>query len=66
VSVVRRAVPGGFVLVGSEVDESNIWRVLEHADSAIVGTSLEVDGIVSNPVDPARVERLAEIFETLN
>ena len=66
VSVVRRAVPGGFVLVGSGVDESNIWRVLEHADGAIVGTSLKVDGIVSNPVDSGRVERLAEIFETLN
>ena len=65
VSVVRRAVPGGFVLVGSGVDESNIWRVLEHADGAIVGTSLKVDGLVSNPVDPARVARLAEIFETL-
>ena len=65
VSVVRRAVPDGFVLVGSGVDESNIWRVLEHADGAIVGTSLKRDGIVSNPVDPARVERLAEIFETL-
>ena len=66
VSVVRRALPDGFVLVGSGVDESNIWRVLEHADGAIVGTSLKIDGIVSNPVDPARVERLAEIFETLN
>ncbi len=66
VAVVRRAVPDGLVLVGSGVDESNIWRVLEHADGAIVGTSLKRDGVVSNPVDPARVERLAEIFETLN
>ena len=66
VSIVRRVMPDGFVLVGSGVDESNIWRVLEHADGAIIGTSLKHDGIVSNPVDPARVERLAEIFETLN
>ena len=65
VSVVRKAVPGGFVLVGSGVDDSNVWRVLEHADGAIIGTSLKRDGIVSNPVDPARVERLAEIFETM-
>lgn len=66
VSVVRRAMPDGFVLVGSGVDESNIWRVLEHADGAIIGTSLKRDGVISNPVDLARVERLAEIFETLN
>jgi membrane complex biogenesis BtpA family protein len=65
VSVVRKAVPDGFVLVGSGVDESNVWRVLEHADGAIIGTSLKRDGVVSNPVDPARVERIAEIFETL-
>ena len=65
VSVVRKAVPDGFVLVGSGVDDSNVWRVLEHADGAIIGTSLKYDGVVSNPVDPARIERMAEIFDTL-
>ena len=65
VSVVRRAVPEAFVLVGSGVDESNVWRVMEHADGAIIGTSLKQDGLVANPVDPARVERMAEIFQTL-
>ena len=65
VEVVRQAVPEAFVLVGSGVDESNAWRVLEHADGAIIGTSLKRDGLVANPVDPARVERMAEIFDTL-
>ena len=62
VSVVRRAVPDGFVLVGSGINEANAARILEHADGAIVGTSLKREGIVTNPVDPARVRRLAEIF----
>ena len=62
VAVVRRAVPDGFVLVGSGITESNVQRILEHADGAIVGTSLKREGHVANPVDPARVRRLAEIF----
>ena len=65
VSVVRRAVPDGFVLVGSGVNEANAQRILEHADGAIVGTSLKREGIVTNPVDPARVRRLAEILRTM-
>ena len=65
VSVVRRAVPDGFVLVGSGINELNVWRILEHADGAIVGTSLKREGIVTNPIEPERVHRLAEIFASL-
>ncbi len=62
VSAVRRAVPDGFVLAGSGIDESNVSRILQHADGAIVGTSLKQEGVVSKPVNPDRVRRLAEIF----
>jgi membrane complex biogenesis BtpA family protein len=65
VSVVRRAVPDGFVLVGSGIDEHNVWRILEHADGAIVGTSLKTEGIVTNPIDPDRVGRLTQIFASM-
>jgi hypothetical protein len=65
VSVVRRATPDGLVLVGSGVTAKNIWRVIEHSDGAIIGTSLKVGGIVTNKVDPERVQRMAEIFGTL-
>ncbi len=65
VSVVRRAVPDGFVLIGSGINESNVWRILTHADGAIVGTSLKREGHVANPVDPDRVRRLAGIFEAM-
>ena len=65
VSAVRRAVPDGFVLVGSGITESNVTRILEHADGAIVGTSIKKEGIVSKPVDPDRVRRLADTFASL-
>ncbi len=65
VSVVRKAVPEGLVLVGSGVTEENISEVLEHADGAIVGTSLKEGGIVTNRVDPDRVGRMSEIFRSL-
>ena len=65
VSVVRRAMPDGLVLVGSGVNESNIWRVIEHSNGAIIGTSLKEGGVITNKVDSDRVHRMKEIFETL-
>jgi len=65
VAVVREAVPDGFLLVGSGVNESNAARLLASADGAIVGTSLKRDEIVSNLIDPERVKRLAEIIHEL-
>ena len=64
-AVVREAVPDGFLLVGSGVNESNAARLLASADGAIVGTSLKRDEIVSNLIDPERVKRLAEIIHEL-
>lgn len=65
VSAVRRAVPDGFLLVGSGISESNALRILERADGAIVGTSLKKEGVVTKPLDPGRVRRLADIFASL-
>jgi hypothetical protein len=66
VRTVMKAAPGIRVLVGSGVDEDNAASYLEHADGAIVGTSLKVDVLVSNPVDPERVRRLARRFRELS
>ena len=66
VASVKAAVPDVPVLVGSGVDEANVGAFLELADGAIVGTSLKVAGLIQNPVDPARVRRLAQIFKTSN
>lgn len=47
------------VVVGSGIDASNAASFAEHAQGLIVGTSLKVDGDWRNPVDRARVDRLA-------
>lgn len=65
IAVVREAMPDGLVLVGSGVDEKNIWRVIEHSDGAIIGTSLKEGGVVTNRVDPERVRRMSDIFRSL-
>ncbi len=65
VATVRQAVPEGLVLVGSGVDLSNAGELLAYADGAIIGTSLKRDGLVSNPIDPERVERMAEVIRAM-
>ncbi len=55
---VKAALPHAPVLVGSGVDAENVAEILRIADGAIVGTALKRGGLVTNPVDPARVKRL--------
>ena len=64
-ATVRQAVPQGFILVGSGVDETNARQLLADADGAIVGTSLKRDGVVTNTIDPERVKRLAEVIQQI-
>ncbi len=51
------------MLIGSGLDERNIEELLSAADGAIVGTSLKLDGVVTNPVNPKRVARLVKMAE---
>ena len=37
----------------------------QRADGAIVGTYFHVDGIIANPVDPARVARFMRVVRGL-
>jgi hypothetical protein len=55
---VKEAVPQLPVLVGSGVDESNVTEFLSVADGVIIGTSLKEGGVITNPVDEARVRKL--------
>ena len=48
------------IVAKTGVCADRIAEIFKVADSAIVGTSLKVDGNTWNPVDPARVERLVE------
>lgn len=55
---VRAAAPAAPIFIGSGVNAENIERYLPLADGFIVGTSLKVDGVARNPVDPSRVKAL--------
>jgi membrane complex biogenesis BtpA family protein len=57
---VRAAARDKAVVIGSGLAPQNAASLLAHADAAIVGTWLKRDGLVRNPVDPARVRTLVE------
>ncbi|MGD0984588.1 MAG: BtpA/SgcQ family protein [Acidimicrobiales bacterium] len=45
------------ILMGSGTTAANVGEFLKYADGAIVGSSLKVDGVGENPVDPEQVKR---------
>ncbi|HEX2174237.1 MAG TPA: BtpA/SgcQ family protein [Dehalococcoidia bacterium] len=49
------------VLVNTGLRASNAAELLQHADGAIVGSSLKIDGVTWNPVDPERVRELMSV-----
>jgi membrane complex biogenesis BtpA family protein len=56
----KAAVPGTPVLANTGVQADRLPQVLAVADGVIVGTSLKVDGITWNPVDPDRAKHFVE------
>ena len=56
--VARRAAPDLPIVIGSGATAGTIADLLDVADAAIVGTSVKVDGITTNPVDPAAAAAL--------
>ncbi|MFC2030110.1 BtpA/SgcQ family protein [Chloroflexota bacterium] len=67
VEKVRRAKESASrpILMGSGTTAENIAEFLEHADGAIVGSSLKVDGVAENPVDLERVRRYMEAVRSV-
>lgn len=59
-AAAKQAVPAIPVVANTGVRAERVAEIFEVADAAIVGTSLKVDGITWNEVDPARAERLME------
>jgi uncharacterized protein len=57
---VRGALPAVPLVVGSGVRPETAALLLSVANALIVGTSVKQGGMVSNPVDPDRVRRLAQ------
>ena len=57
VAAVREAVPADVpVLLNTGAKKETIAAFLEHADGAVVGSALKVDGDTWNPVDPERAQ----------
>ena len=57
---VRAAVPEARLLAGSGASADTIALLLEHADGAIVGTSIKVGSETTAPVDPAKAEQFVQ------
>jgi hypothetical protein len=55
---VRNAAGESPILVGSGVSAETIGALRPMCNGFIVGSSLKVDGVVTNPIDPDRVRRL--------
>jgi membrane complex biogenesis BtpA family protein len=60
---VRRTAPTTKILLGSGVTLENVRDFLPAADGFIVGSSLKLNGRLSNPVDPKRVALLARALK---
>lgn len=57
---VREAAPDAVLFANTGVTEDTVAELLGIADGVIVGTSVKVDGITWNPVDPARARRFMD------
>jgi membrane complex biogenesis BtpA family protein len=51
------------ILMGSGTTSANVAEFLQHADGAIVGSSLKFDGVGENPVDLEEVKRYMAAVE---
>jgi uncharacterized protein len=56
----KAAVPHSPVLANTGVQADRLAEIFAVADGVIVGTSLKVDGITWNPVDPARARQFVD------
>lgn len=56
----KEAVPDMPVIANTGVRAERVPEIFAIADGAIVGTSLKVDGVTWNPVDPARAQALMD------
>jgi membrane complex biogenesis BtpA family protein len=58
VRAVKQAAGTTPVFLGSGVTPRSLPTLAPHADGFIVGTFFKIDGVATNPVDPARVKEL--------
>ncbi len=48
------------IIVGSGANSGNVGELLKYANGVIVGTSVKVNGITTNPVDPLRLKEFVK------
>ena len=61
-TTVKAAVPAETrVVIGSGANVDNLSRLLDVADSVIVGSAIKVDGDANNRVDPIRAAKFAQV-----
>lgn len=60
---VQAAVPHAPRYVGSGVTAENAASLFRAATGVIVGTSVKRDGLLTNPVDPTRVQAIVQAFQ---
>ncbi len=61
----REYLCGHPLIVGSGVTVNNVYRQLQVADGAIVGSYSKVGGVLENPVDQGRVQELMSVVMQL-
>ena len=54
------------VFLGSGITESNLAEFYGHADGFIIGSAFKIDGLWSNTIDPARVNRVMGVLKKLH
>lgn len=57
---LRKDFPHANIIVGSGASKRNVAELLKYANSVIVGTSVKVDGVTSNPVDAERLKEFVK------
>jgi membrane complex biogenesis BtpA family protein len=62
--VSKKMVSPEQIVIGSGVTSKNFSSLVPFANHFIVGSSLKKDGIVTNPIDPVRVQRLVKAFSS--
>ena len=53
------------VFLGSGITENNLAEFYDHADGFIIGSAFKCDGLWSNTIDPARVNRVMTVLNRL-
>jgi|SRR5215213_4148712 len=53
------------VFLGSGISDANIAEFYREADGFIIGSAFKVNGLWSNPVDPARVKKFMSVLKEL-